>query len=53
MYFPSFPTTVKDDILVDVIKKVLFEQKNAKIDEVAKAILYELEQKVYEIYKRV
>lgn len=52
MFFPPYQVTVRDEILIDVIKRVLFEEKGASVDELAKTLLYELEQKIYEIYKR-
>ena len=53
MYLPFCPMRVKDEILVDTIKRMLFENKDATVDKLARAILYELEQTIfYEVYTR-
>jgi len=43
---------LNDEVLVDTIKLVLFENKDVQIDKLARSILYELEQKIYEVYTR-
>jgi len=43
---------INDEVLVDTIKLVLFESKGAKIDKLARLILHELEQRIYEVYNR-
>ena len=43
---------LNDEILVDTIKRVLFENKDATIDKLARTMLYELEQTIYEVYTR-